>query len=107
MHDGVVFIGSDGGSLYALDAGTGANIWNYPTGGQVWTAPAVADDKVFFGSWDHTVYAVDEATGALVWSYFTGASRLMGSPAVAYGNVYVGNENGKVYACNRWRDHCT
>ena len=98
VHDGLVFIGSDDFNVYALEAGTGAYVWSFPTGDQVWAAPAVADGKVLVGSLDHTFYALDEKTGALVWSYFTGASRLIGSPAVAYGNVYVGNENGKIYA---------
>jgi len=53
---------------------------------------------VFFGSRDHTFYAVDEDDGSLIWSYFTGASRLRGSPAIAYGMAFTGNENGKVYA---------
>lgn len=98
VHDGRVFIGSDDANVYALDAETGAYDWSFQTGGQVWAAPAVADGKVFVGSWDHTFYALDEITGALIWSYYTGASRLMSSPGVAYGNVYVGNENGNIYA---------
>ena len=99
VHNGVVFIGSDDGQLYALDAtNNGAIIWTSITGGAVYASPAVADGMVFVGSLDHTFYAFDEATGALVWSYYTGASRLISSPAVANGMVFVGNENGKVYA---------
>ena len=98
VHDGKVFIGSDDDKLHALDASTGAEIWSSSTGNDVWAAPAVADGMVFFGSRDHIFYAVDEDDGSLVWSYDTGASRLRGSPAVAYGTVYTGNENGKVYA---------
>jgi len=98
VHNGKVFIGSDDGKVYALNAGTGAYICSFQTGAQVWAGPAVADGKVFFGSLDHIFYAIDETTCGLIWSYNTLQSRLMGSPAVAYGNVYVGNENGKIYA---------
>ncbi len=99
VHDGRVFIGSDDGNLYALDATNyGAELWTFQTGGEVYSAPVVADGMVYFGSLDHYVYAVDEYTGALIWSYDTGASRLMGSGAVVDGVYYTGNENGKIYA---------
>jgi outer membrane protein assembly factor BamB len=98
VHDGKVYIGSDDNNMYALDAATGAYVWNYTTGDDVWSAPAVASGLVIFGSLDHTIYAVKESDGSLVWSYFTGASRLLGSPAVADGRVYTGNENYNVYA---------
>ncbi len=98
VHHGRVFIGSDDGNLYALDAGTGAYVWNFATGASIWSAPAVADHKVFVASLDHMIYALDETSGALVWRYDTSLSRMEGSPAVADGMVYIGNENGKVYA---------
>ena len=99
VHDGKVFIGSDDGRLYCLDAtNAGAVVWSFPTGGFVMSSPAVADGKVYFGSLDHTVYCVDEITGGLVWKYFTGASRLEGSGAVVDGFYYTGNENGNLYA---------
>ncbi|WLE97139.1 MAG: PQQ-binding-like beta-propeller repeat protein [Candidatus Electrothrix communis] len=99
FHDGKIFIGSDDHNLYALDAATGAYLWNFTTDGQVWSAPAVSGDgKVCFGSLDHTVYCVTENTGHLIWSYFTGHSRVISSPAISDGMLVVGNENGKVYA---------
>lgn len=99
VHHGKIFIGSDDGKLYALNATDGSVIWTYTTGGQIWSAPAVSGDgKVCFGSLDHFVYCVDEKTGSLVWSYYTGASRLRSSPAISEGMLFIGNENGKVYA---------
>jgi len=103
VHNGVVYIGSDDNNMYALNATNGNIIWNFLTGGAVWTAPAVSDDgcgdgKVCFGSWDHTVYCVNENTGALIWSYYTGTSRLTSSPAISDGKLFIGNENGNVYA---------
>jgi outer membrane protein assembly factor BamB len=32
-------------------------LWNYTTGGSVWSIPAVVDGKVFVGSNDNNVYA--------------------------------------------------
>jgi outer membrane protein assembly factor BamB len=98
IHNGNIFVGSDDGYLYCLNAATGAMVWEYNIGSATWSAPAVADGKVFFGAKDHTLYALDEATGGMVWSYFTGTSRIDVSPAVANGQVFIGSENGKVYA---------
>jgi len=99
VHNGKIFIGSDDGKLYALNAADGSEVWSYLAGAPIWSAPAVSGDKkVCFGSLDHTVYCVSEETGDLIWSYFTGASRLMSSPAISYNILFIGNENGKVYA---------
>ena len=99
VHAGKIFIGSDDGKLYALNASNGSVAWSYQTGGQVWSAPAVSGDgKVCFGSLDHIVYCLDENTGNLIWSYDTSTSRLRSSPAISDGMLFIGNENGKVYA---------
>lgn len=111
VHNGKVFIGSDDGNLYALDASKGSILWHYQTKGPVWSAPAVSGDgKVVFGSWDHTYYAVSELDGSLIWSYYTGASRVLGSPAIAdvdcNGIVFAGNENGNIYAFGSLSSTC-
>ena len=46
---------------------------------------------------DHKVYALNAATGHARWSYTTG-NWVKSSPAVAGGTVYVGSDDGKVYA---------
>jgi outer membrane protein assembly factor BamB len=55
--NGVVYIGSSDDNVYALDARTGAKLWNYTTGRAVRSSPAVANGVVYIGSWDNNVYA--------------------------------------------------
>jgi len=115
--DNVVYIGSDDGNIYALDALTGAKIWNFTTsiqptytwGNQVSSSPAVSDGIVYVGSVGGNVYALNASTGAKIWNYYTNPSRVYGggyfhgvqaSPAVAGGVVYVGSVDGKMYALN-------
>lgn len=99
VHAGKVFIGSDDGNLYALNASDGSIAWAFQTGAAVWSAPAVSgDNKVCFGSRDHIIYCVDENSGSLIWSYDTSASRIHSSPAISDDMLFIGNENGKVYA---------
>jgi len=97
--DGVVFIGSNDGKVYALNVYTGAHIWNYTTGSVAWSSPAVADGKVYVGSWDSKVYCLDASTGTHIWNYTTGRE-VLSSPAVAYGKVYVGSGDNNVYCLN-------
>ena len=95
--NGVAYVGSDDGNVYALDAVTGALVWKYATGNAVESSPAVATGTVYIGSDDHNVYALDAKTGALVWKYAT-VSAVESSPAVANGVVYVGSRDNSVYA---------
>jgi outer membrane protein assembly factor BamB len=55
---GTVYVGSQDGQVYALDATTGSLRWSYPTGGPVYSGPAVAGGTVYVGSDDHKVYAL-------------------------------------------------
>jgi outer membrane protein assembly factor BamB len=91
VADGKVYVGSDHGNVYCLDALTGAQIWNFTTKGwYVDSSPAVADGKVYIGSDDGNIYCLDALTGAYIWSYATG-SYVFSSPAVADDRVYVGS----------------
>jgi len=55
--DGVVFVGSYAGKVYALNATDGSLVWSYTTGDCVFSSPAVVDGVVFVGSCDYNVYA--------------------------------------------------
>jgi outer membrane protein assembly factor BamB len=99
VANGVVYIGSLNGGVYAVNATTGALLWSYVTSGSIASSPAVANGTVYIGSEDYSVYALNATTGARVWSYATG-SYVYPSPAVANGIVYVGSNDDKVYALN-------
>jgi len=95
VAEGVVYVGTTNGHLYALNASTGAVKWSRALG--ISSSPTVADGAVYVGSWDQSVYALDASTGAIKWSYLTGGG-VVSSPAVANGLVYVGSNDTKVYA---------
>ncbi len=59
---GTVYIGSDDGTVTALDAATGRLRWTYTTGSRVDSSPAVAGGTVYAGSDDGQVYALDAGT---------------------------------------------
>jgi outer membrane protein assembly factor BamB len=97
--DGVIYVGSNDGKLYALNSDTGEKIWDFFTGGNVTSSPAVANSVVYVGSLDKKVYALNAETGSKIWDFNTGGN-VTSSPAVANGVVYVGSLDKKVYALN-------
>jgi outer membrane protein assembly factor BamB len=99
VANGVVFVGSGDGKLYAFDALSGATRWIYTTGAAIESSPAIANGMVYISSDDASVYALNQTTGALVWSAATPAP-IVGSPAPANGNVYLGSTDGLVYCYN-------
>ena len=72
MANGVVYVGSEDGNVYALKASTGALLWSYAIVNQgVYSSPVVANGVVYVGSHfgSPNVFALNASTGALLWSY--------------------------------------
>jgi outer membrane protein assembly factor BamB len=89
--NGLVYVGSDDGSVYALDAETGELCWQLETGGPVVSSAAVVDGVVYIGSTDSYLYAIGALTGDELWSLSRGPEMAVtSSPAVAYGVVFAG-----------------
>ena len=103
VSDGKVYVGSENGMVYCLNATTGSYIWNYTTGAIVDSSPAVADGKVYIGSYDHKVYCLNASSAYMtqdereIWNYTTRVQyAVRSSPAVSDGKVYVGSMDSKV-----------
>lgn len=97
---GRVFVGSDNGYIYSLDAGTGCVYWSFQAKAAVRTAITLAPIKghgsvryaAYFGDLKANVYSVDAANGSLLWVRRVDdhlASRVTGAPAVHGGRVFV------------------
>jgi outer membrane protein assembly factor BamB len=54
--------------LYALDAGTGALRWVFPTEMPLGNSPTIHDGVAYAGGYDHRLYALDAISGQLRWS---------------------------------------
>ncbi len=76
MVAGRVFIGTDTGYVYSLDAKTGCVFWSYQAKGTVRSAVKIAPVKgrkgvrygVFFGDFHANVYGLDAQTGRQLWT---------------------------------------
>ena len=69
VHAGMMYVGSQDGKLYCLEATDGASIWTYMTGGPIESAPAIYDNRVYVGSTDAYLYCLDAVTGSLEWQF--------------------------------------
>jgi outer membrane protein assembly factor BamB len=83
--------------LYALDAGSGAERWVFPTQLPLGHSPTVQDGVVYVGGLDHHLYALDAGSGAERWRFEAGAG-FQTNPLVVAGRVYAGNRDGFLYA---------
>ena len=121
VSNGIIYVGSTDGNLYAVDLESGAQKWKFETKVRVPSSPAVSGGTVYFGSYDGNFYAVDATTGQLKWKFQTGGERrfaakhihgiqpaaetmpdpfdfYLSSPAVWNGAVYFGSGDGNIYA---------
>jgi len=84
------------GYVYAVDANTGDLLWDVP-GGASPTQIAVENNTIYYGDGYCCIVALDAATGAGVWS-FDSTSGWAASPTVLNGVVYIGGNNGGLWA---------
>ena len=89
---GRVFVGSQNGTVYSLDAKTGCIRWTFSASGGVRTAVTIGATLVYFGDTAANVYALDADTGREVWKRKADdhpLARMTGSPTLHEGRLYV------------------
>jgi len=96
VASGRLFVGSQNGTVYSLDAKSGCIYWTFTAKSGVRTAlsfgPLRNAYAVFFGDTGANVYALDAATGRELWSRELDAhphARITGSPALYQGRLFV------------------
>jgi outer membrane protein assembly factor BamB len=108
----MVFVGGGGNnkSFYALNAITGAKVWEFTgTKGFDYSCPAFKDSVVYAGSIDNYVYAFHALTGKVLWKFLTGTTGIEAPVTVDDNTVYVGCNDDVFYALDaqtgkeKWR----
>ncbi len=105
IDEGLVFIGSSDGNVYAIDLKNGNQVWAYKTGGAVEATACVVKDLVFIGSSDGFLYALDKRAGQLQWKYETegeilGSANWLRSDDGEELLVIVGSYDSRLYCLN-------
>lgn len=112
--NGTIYVGTNGGRVYAIAAKSGRLRWRADSFSRFgrreyfFAAPAVGYGRVFVGNTDGTVYAYGASTGHLLWARQVG-TYVYSAPAVWRKTVYVGTWDGYFAALDartgdiRWR----
>jgi polyvinyl alcohol dehydrogenase (cytochrome) len=99
IDGGRVFVGSQGGTVYSLDARRGCIYWSFDADNSVRSGVALASPgagaktAAYFADASAHVYAVDAASGKLIWKEHADdhfAAMVTDTPLVHAGVVYVG-----------------
>lgn len=96
--NGIAYIGSRDGWLYAVDTVAGTVKWKAVMGGQVFGAASIDSTGVYIigGSSPAYVYKFNKDTGAVIWKYLTG-SWANGSGALYGDSYFVASDDRNVY----------
>ncbi len=105
IDGGIVYVGSDDGSVYAIDAKSGDKIWAYETEDGIEAPPTVVEGTVYVGSYDTFFYALDAKTGSFRWKHETdaeivGAANWTKSPDGKETWILVGSHDFNLYCLN-------
>ena len=99
IASGRVFVGTDTGYVYSLDAKTGCVYWSFQTKGSVRNAISIGPVKhptakyaIYFGDAHSNVYAVNAQNGEQLWTahvdpHFT--ARITAAPTLYQNRLYV------------------
>jgi len=83
-----LYVGSDDGYFYCLNAASGGLRWKFATGGAIRSSSTLSNNIVFFGSNDGWLYALDAATGTLKWKKSMQAA-VPSCPLISNGALYI------------------
>ncbi len=95
---GRVYVGSQNGTVYSLDAKTGCIHWSFSAQGGVRTAVSIGPGATknfvaYFADTNANLYAVDASTGEKIWVRKIDThplARITGAPTLHNGRLYVG-----------------
>ena len=92
VSNGVIYTSGagSGGTVYAVNANTGAVLWTASVANGGNSSPVVTSDGVYVSYSCPNVYKLNPATGAQIWRFSTGCSGGGGrTPALYNGRLYV------------------
>ena len=99
IANGLVYIAFYTGKVYAIDAVSGTQNWDYELRSTVSGGVAVGNNTVFIGSSNGNLSALDAGNGSLKWGFST-ENGVWATPTVVDGVVYFGSLDHSLYALN-------
>jgi outer membrane protein assembly factor BamB len=94
------YIGTIGGQVVRLHAGSGTIEWTYPVGDSIASSPVVAEDTVYVFDVTGKLHTIDRNTGTGEWSQ-TVAGPISYSPGITRNALYVLSDSGLLSVIDR------
>ncbi|HOP31817.1 MAG TPA: PQQ-binding-like beta-propeller repeat protein [Candidatus Hydrothermia bacterium] len=97
INKGIIYIGTQAGTLYAIDS-SGNALWSVPLNGSILHTPVIVDDKIIVGTLDGFLYILN-TSGQIILTESLGGG--IASPPIAYGEIiYIPVFQEGIYAYN-------
>ena len=103
-----MIVGSESGDIFALDRKNGKIDWQVHTAGAVKGGLALDDGVLYGANYAGQVFAIKASSGQYVWQSSTQGSSfgrggpVYSTPAVAYGRVFLGSIDSRVYSFDEY-----
>jgi len=120
VREGIAYVGTTGGLLYAVRVSDGSFVWSFVAGRPLHGAALATDDHLFFVCDNGYLFELDRRTGKEIWRYDLGDARVSRPlphqvldelgighfdfdttaprPLLADGVLYVGSGDGSFHA---------
>lgn len=101
---GRVYFGDEAGEFFALKTRNGDSVWETSLGGSIKAAPALDDGVLYVGDYGGNMNAIRATDGKIEWQTpdlgvgLGQPGRIYSTAAVAFGRVYAGDVDGRVYS---------
>lgn len=96
IHDGVVYVGNNNGSLDAFSLSNGRMLWSEKTLGAMNSSPVIHNDILIYGDAEGRMYAKD--LNSLEFKYqFDLGSPIESTPVISNGRLFVHTRNHKLF----------
>jgi outer membrane protein assembly factor BamB len=95
--DGILYAGTLGGSLFALDSSTGKTKWQHSLSSWIWSGPVLGNGNLYVGDQLGMIVSLQADSGKENWSIQPDGP-VLGSPLVLPNEVVFGTESGSLVA---------
>ena len=102
LEDGILYVGTVDGIVYAIDLEKQSIIWKYTVEDEmasIWGTPVLTSDAVFFGDENGNLFAVDKKDGSALWpSPFEAGASLISSGITVDDKAVFAASDGKIFS---------
>jgi outer membrane protein assembly factor BamB len=100
---GVLYVGTIGNKLSALNASDGKTLWQTPLKSWIWSKAVLGSSSLFICDQEGFIYALDPKTGAIQWQVqpdVTNTRAIVSTPLLVDTTLYVANQGGNLISIN-------